>query len=473
VSGVDRVKARWFDARPWQTNAALIAIGIGLIGFTRQLISEKDHYTIGLSGCSSSSMVLYLAALLILWLKPDNVNRYTFGIILTFAVACRLVALFPDPFLSTDVYRYAWDGVVQHSHHNPYLYVANDPVLKELQAPNIDLYDNMNRRDYAHTIYPPVAQVIFYLITWISPTVTMMKTAMLLFEGLTLYGLMLLLKEFGLRREQAIVYAWCPLLIWEFGSSGHLDAVAMAFIVLAILFRYREKPVWVGVFLGLAFLTKLYPIVLLPALWRRGDWKMPAVIAAMTVGFYSIYLSAGKMVFGFLGAYAQEEGLESGTRYFLLEAVQHVPGLHGTPNWVFLAFAGLVGAGVMVWTWRVATPRDAKPAAFLTPAFGVAVALMLLFSPHYPWYIAWLIPFLCLMPNLPVLAYVGGLFYLCTTAIAVGTGPKQFLLNEYLYSAVAIAIIIELALRRLPQTRGWFLPAPSESVTPSISASRS
>ncbi len=25
----------------------------------------------------------------------------------------------------------------------------------------------MNRRDYAHTIYPPVAQIIFYCITWI------------------------------------------------------------------------------------------------------------------------------------------------------------------------------------------------------------------------------------------------------------------------------------------------------------------
>ena len=34
---------RWFDARPWQTNAALIAIGLAMIGFTRQLISENDH----------------------------------------------------------------------------------------------------------------------------------------------------------------------------------------------------------------------------------------------------------------------------------------------------------------------------------------------------------------------------------------------------------------------------------------------
>ena len=187
--------------------------------------------------------MLYLAALcLILWLKPDNVDRYTFGIILTLAIACRLVGLFPDPFLSTDVYRYAWDGVVQHAHINPYLYVANEDPLKFLRAPNIDLYDNMNRRDYAHTIYPPVAQVMFYVITWISPTVTAMKTAMVLFEGLTLYGSAD--PAAGVWAATRAGDGVCVVSAADLGdcrSSGHLDATAMAFIVFALLFRYREN----------------------------------------------------------------------------------------------------------------------------------------------------------------------------------------------------------------------------------------
>ena len=41
------------------------------------------------------------------------------------------------------------------------------------------------------------------------------------------------------------------------------------------------------------------------------------------------------------------------------------------------------------------------------------------------------------------------LFYLCTTALAVGYGPKQYRLNEELYGAVAIAFIIELTVRNL------------------------
>jgi hypothetical protein len=65
-------------------------------------------------------------------------------------------------------------------------------------------------------------------------------------------------------------------------------------------------------------------------------------------------------------------------------------------------------------------------------------AMMLLFSPHYPWYIVWLIPFFALLPNLPLLTYLMMFFYMFTTALADGTAPKMFVLNEILYGAVAV-----------------------------------
>ncbi len=453
-----QAKPHWSEARPWHTNAALLLFGFGMICLTRQLIVEYDtvhHYQIGFDGCSSGQVALYLGAVLLLWLKPRNVDRYTFPIILAVAVLCRLVALFPDPALSTDVYRYAWDGVVQHAHINPYRYVPADPAIAFLREPNQDLYDNINRRDYARTIYPPVAQVLFYLITFINPTVTFMKAAMVLFEGLTMVGLLKLLRHLGMRREWTLVYAWMPMLIWEFAGSGHLDAIVIAFMMLALLFRYRRQPLWTGVFLALAVLTKFYPLVLFPALYQRGDWKMPAVMAAMAAFFYALYLSAGKLVFGFLGGYVKEEGMDTGQRYFLLDFVQHLPGLPWVSSAMYMVFAAAVFGALMLWAWRSGCREDSPRAAFLWPAFGLALALMLLFSPHYPWYVAWLVPFLVLLPNLTVMTYVCGLFYLCTTALAVGYGPKQYQLNEILYGSVAIAFIIEIAVRRLPPTRAW------------------
>jgi hypothetical protein len=136
------------------------------------------------------------------------------------------------------------------------------------------------------------------------------------------------------------------------------------------------------------------------------------------------------------------------------------------PNSAYVVFAALVMAALAWFAWNRSSdaPRaggvDAQ-APYLLPASALAGGMMLLFSPHYPWYIAWLIPFLVLLPNLTMLTYICGLFYLCTTAMAVGYGPQQYLLNKFLYGWVALAVIIQLALRRWPIHRQFLFSRPS------------
>jgi hypothetical protein len=453
----------WSVARPWQTNAALLLIGTALFFLCHQLVSEYSRFTIGFSGVSGWSSILYLAAAFLILTQP--VDRFTFPIILAVAVACRLAVLFSEPYLSSDVYRYVWDGIVQHAQISPYRYVPGAPLLAFLRAPYQDIFDNINRRDYAHTIYPPAAQALFYLITAVSPTVTFMKTAMVLFEGVTMYALIQLLRYLGIRREQTLLYAWCPLLIWEIAGSGHIDSAVTAFIALALLARYRKQPVLTGLFLAIAILLKFYPLVLLPALYRRGDFKMPATVVAVIALAYAAYSSVGMLVFGFLGGYAKEEGVTTGTRYFLLELAQRIPGLHNLAPTSYLIFCAAVFAANTWWCWTTAGQQESSSlnhfgptgdAAFLTSAFALAAALMFLFSPHYAWYIIWLVPFFTLMPNLPILTYLLGFFYLYTTALAV-PGPKIFLANEILYAAVFAAFLIQLALTRWPLHRTLFV----------------
>jgi alpha-1,6-mannosyltransferase len=436
--------------RAWITNVALISMGAGLVLLTRQLVSEYSRFTMGFSGVSGWSAALYVAACVVVLTQP--VNRWTVAVILVVAVACRLVVLFAEPHLSSDVYRYAWDGVVQHAGTNPYRYVPGDPALAFLREPNRNLFDHINRRDYARTIYPPVAQMIFYVVTWVSPTVAAMKAAMVVFEGVTVWGLTQLLRAMGLGPERVLVYAWCPMVIWEFAGSGHLDAIVIAFMVLALLARARGQDGLAGLFLGLAVLTKFYPLVLVPALWRKGDWKMPAAMIMLVAVTYSVYLSAGRLVFGFLGGYVKEEGMDTGARYFLLEWAQKLPGLHGLTERGFLVFVGAVFVTSMVWAWR-----SSGRWGFLRVSLGFAMALMLLFSPHYPWYVAWLVPLLVLMPRWTLATYVVGLFYLCTTALAVGYGLPQYQLNERLYGAVAVAFVIEMIAFGIPWIRARLL----------------
>jgi len=467
--------AKFREGRAWATNAMLCLLGLGLLLLTRQFVAEQGRFTIGFSGCSGWSAWLYVAAAIVVLTQPRD--RATLWIVLGFAVAFRTMTLFTDPFLSTDIYRYVWDGIVQHAHISPYRYVPGDKALAFLRAPNQDVYDGINRRDYARTIYPPAAQMFYWLVTWFSPTVQAMKVAMFGCECVTVAALLALLRRMGRSPTDVLLYAWCPLLVWEIGGSGHVDAVVIALLTLALLFRHRGQAAPTGLFLGLAAMTKFYPLVLLPALWTRdglarglrriGDWKMPATLAAVCVGGYAVYLSAGRLVFGFLGGYTKEEGLDSGTRFFLLDWVKGLPGLGWVPLGAYLLLCAAVLGGIAWWAWRWAavesflSPTVPHPAGqsarvengaprFVRAAMLLALAMTLLFSPHYPWYIAWLVPFLVLLPNLPLLAYVMLFFYLFTTALA-DPGPKMFLLNEILYGALAVVILLDrTVLRRWP-----------------------
>jgi hypothetical protein len=84
----------------------------------------------------------------------------------------------------------------------------------------------------------------------------------------------------------------------------------------------------------------------------------------------------------------------------------------------------------------------------------LAMALMLLFSPHYPWYIAWLVPLLALDPNWVALTYVCAFFYGFTTQWA-DPGPKMFELNSWIYFAVACAFVAQVVWTRAGLAR-WF-----------------
>jgi hypothetical protein len=92
--------------------------------------------------------------------------------------------------------------------------------------------------------------------------------------------------------------------------------------------------------------------------------------------------------------------------------------------------------------------------AFVRASMMYALTLLLLFSPHYPWYIAWLIPLMALYPNWMTLAYVCAFFYGFTTKWAV-PGPRMFVLNSSIYLTVLCAFVVEIAWRNWGLAR-WF-----------------
>jgi alpha-1,6-mannosyltransferase len=310
--------------------------------------------------------------------------------ILLIAALMRGIALFAPQALSTDAFRYVWDGRVQAAGINPYRYVPADPALLGLRDDSI--FPNINRADYAHTIYPPTAQISFLVIERLSDSILGMKLAMLAFDALTIGCLILLLRRRGLPATRVLLYAWHPLPVWEFAGTGHVDALAIGFLMLAFLAASRRAPLWTGVALAAATLVKFYPVVAGPALYRRWDWRMPTAFAVTLILLYAPYLGVGSGVFGFLGGYADEEGLRSGDGIFLwslLRACLHVP-QHLVQYFAPLAALLLLGAAL----WLQFSHRWRARGTW-TAALGLASLFTLLVSPHDPWYFTWLVPFLC------------------------------------------------------------------------------
>ena len=147
----------WRNGTPLLTNAAVLLLGAVLLEFTGTGVGEYSHYVHGFSETVLVQIVVYLGAIVLLELCPTN--NWTLRIVLLIALAVRLIALIAPPFLSTDIYRYVWDGLVQGAGINPFRYIPADSHLAFLRDANI--YPNINRRDYAHTIYPPGSQLIF------------------------------------------------------------------------------------------------------------------------------------------------------------------------------------------------------------------------------------------------------------------------------------------------------------------------
>jgi len=374
---------RW---RPW----ALTAIGAMLlvltgVGLWRQHVYDTDGFTI----LTLVQGAFYLAAVALSW--RGGLSRRVLLAMLVVAALMRLAVVLAPPYLSDDINRYVWDGRVEGAGINPYRYVPADPHLASLRDEAI--FPNINRSDYAPTIYPPLAEYIFFLGTHLHPSLTAMKVTLLAFEVAAVLLLLRLLDDWRLPPERILIYVWHPLTLWEIAGSGHVDAAIVTFVALALWARRREAAWLTGSALAAAALVKFFPVVLFPALYRRWDWKMPLAAVVTVALAYAPFMGAGRAVLGFLPGYIQEEGLQNGTGIFLWNLLSSVTPLEHVGPDLYLALAAAVLLALAVHSLMAAEER------YLASALTLAVAATVLMSPHYPWYFLWIVPLICFTPR--------------------------------------------------------------------------
>ena len=348
--------------------------------------AEGSARLVSLTAMMAASGVAYFAAVHLVLTR--SWPRRTMWLVLGVAIAGRAMLLLEPPAFSSDIYRYVWDGRVQAAGINPYRYIPADPALESLR--DADVYPQINRANYARTIYPPVAQIVFALVGRIHDGVTSMRLAMVAFEGLAVICLLRLLPLAGLPPERILIYAWNPLALWSFASDGHVDAIAIGLLGVALFLRARRKDTWAGVALAGAVLAKFLPVVVAPAFVRGGRFWQPALAGVvLIVACYALYAGAGRHVLGFLPGYGQEEGLADGTGIWLLAGLSLLVPLprDAVPIYGACAAAGFTILSVAIMR-RSAPDNDAR--ALCRDVGVLAAVATAAISPHYHWYFAWL-----------------------------------------------------------------------------------
>jgi alpha-1,6-mannosyltransferase len=315
--------------------------------------------------------------------------------ILLFALLFRLFLVPMETSLSSDIYRYIWDGRVQVAGKmNPYLYPPVDKHLAPLRDQQI--YPYISRKE-ARTVYPAGAQILFrtvYQAGLDSPAA--LKAAALAAEALTLLLLFLILKERGLPQNWIVIYAWNPLIIYELFYSGHLESfmlpALMGFVYLFLRGRLRIA----GALLGLAASIKLLPALLLVVVppGKRLKIVLPFFVAFAST--YIPYADAGKKVLGFLPSYFSDpyEIFNPGLPQIALLRAAKLFTLPSSSIRFALFFCFL--AFLILFIRR----SEEHTGDLVMNCYIVLSGYILLIYPAlHPWYLSVLIPFLCVIPS--------------------------------------------------------------------------
>jgi hypothetical protein len=335
--------------------------------------------------------LIYLFTIWRISRTEDTVEtRRTGAVILFFALLFQATLLMSSSPLSNDIYRYYWDGKVLNQGLNPYAYSPDADLLSPLRDSH---WDRVMNRD-VHTMYPPLSQVVFAAASSVSPSTLPLRLFSVSFNLLAIGVLILVLRQLGLDVRYSIVYAWSPLATVEFANSGHIDSLAVLLTLLSFLALLRKRNALSAAALALAVLSKVFPLLFAPLFFPRWGKKGTVVFVAVIAVFYLPFLGAGTdLLKG--SAYFVDRGLFNGSIFPLL--LTGMEGILLRPEALRVAklLVVLVFICVLAFLSARLNLQEEDDSRLWKYSFYLTGTFLLLTPTLHPWYLIWILPFLC------------------------------------------------------------------------------
>jgi hypothetical protein len=400
---------------------AIIAVAMVAVARIDPRVAPHAFYA-----CIALAGVAYLT---VVWLLPRSrlQSRWALALCLGLAALWRLPLLLSPPILSSDVYRYVWDGRLQQRGYDPYSISPDDPSVASLHDGETERLNHPS----LPTLYPPVAELFFRLATHWSSSVRAMKVALVLCDGLIVIVLLRWLHGTGRDPYRVLSYAWNPLVALEVAGSGHVDVLGVLLLVLsAWCLTERRRFLATGAWM-LAIGVKFLPIVLAPLYWRRVRSRDAVLAALVLVGFYVPFVSHGTLPIGSLGTYVD---------YWRFNAPLLAVGAMVVPARVVATIGVAIAVGLAARLRQICSVDS--PAAWSWPLAALLVAAPAV----YPWYALWFTPFLTETATWPLAVWTVSI--LLTYVDLIAGLPYWVIALEYgLVVAAAVPLVVR-AMRR-------------------------
>ena len=200
---------------------------------------------------------------------------------------CAVLLLCTKTSISTDIYRYVWDGGLTFHQINPYLVTPEHVTLHALRDGG--LYPLLDWKS-EYTVYPPLSQLLF-IGTYFLYTTLGILGAKILFAGGALIAWWFSYRL--LSKRVFLLMLVNPLFLFESFNGGHLDTYVVAALLGTWYFFTVRRYTLSSIFLAAAVLIKLYPLLFLPLfvaeLWRRQGVIGAARYSALCLSIIAVF----------------------------------------------------------------------------------------------------------------------------------------------------------------------------------------
>lgn len=378
--------------------------------------------------------IMIAAGMCYLWLVYKITNSYRPIALLPLFLAgilCRLLFINSTPIHEDDFYRYFFDASLTTHGLNPYKFAPQDALdrlvpsldpelgeVNKLVPAHTDLdflqhEPDIKRVAYPHvrTIYPVVAQLTFAASYQIKAfNLPVWRAMLMVIEIIGFFILCRLLQQNKKPLSWSAIYWLNPLLITETANAAHMDVLLVPLLLATIFWAKQKRFTVAGIFLALAVGTKIWPLMLIPILFRPLFFQPKQCLLA---AIPCLLLSGCLLLPQLANNMDPQAGLISysqnwRTNSFIFGVVEdslisiQQTGLpfFGEPEKI----ARYLVAGIMGWLLLVLVRNPWQSFEQLNWQCLCCISWLFLLSPTgYPWYLIWFLPFLAMRPYMPLL----------------------------------------------------------------------